>query len=118
MDNTYTVYVQTDTNGNITAVNSSAFLSDTTGWIKIDEGTGDKYHHAQGNYFDKPIMTMSGTYRHKLVDGVIVEKSNSEIKGEEVAAVSPPTIEERTTALEATQSDVIDVLASALGVTI
>lgn len=28
------------------------------------------------------------------------------------------TIEERTTALEATQSDVIDILASALGVTI
>ena len=31
---------------------------------------------------------------------------------------SEPTIEERTAALEATQSDVIDVLASALGVTI
>ncbi len=29
-----------------------------------------------------------------------------------------PTLEQRTTALEATQSDVIDVLASALGVTI
>ena len=28
------------------------------------------------------------------------------------------TIEQRTTALEATQSDVIDILASALGVTI
>ena len=33
-------------------------------------------------------------------------------------APSEPTIEERTAALEATQSDVIDVLASALGVTI
>ena len=29
-----------------------------------------------------------------------------------------PTIEQRTTALEATQSDVIDILASALGVTL
>ena len=40
----------------------------------------------------------------------------------EEAAKTPiipePTIEERTTALEATQSDVIDILASALGVTI
>lgn len=32
--------------------------------------------------------------------------------------VETPTLEERTTALEATQSDVIDILASALGVTI
>lgn len=29
-----------------------------------------------------------------------------------------PTIEERTTALETTQADVIDILATALGVTI
>ena len=32
--------------------------------------------------------------------------------------IPQPTIEERTTALEATQSDVVDILASALGVTI
>ena len=38
---------------------------------------------------------------------------------EPIAPTTPePTLEERTTALEATQSDVIDVLASALGVTI
>ena len=42
-------------------------------------------------------------------------------KVEELAKIPPIpelTIEQRTTALEATQSDVIDVLASALGVTI
>ena len=42
-------------------------------------------------------------------------------KAEEAAKIPPtpePTIEQRTTALEATQSDVIDILASALGVTI
>ena len=42
-------------------------------------------------------------------------------KAEELAKIPPtpePTIEQRTTALEATQSDVIDILASALGVTI
>ena len=33
-------------------------------------------------------------------------------------ALPEPTIEERTATLEATQSDVIDILASALGVTI
>ncbi len=35
-----------------------------------------------------------------------------------IPIIPEPTIEERTTALEATQSDVIDILASALGVTI
>ena len=42
-------------------------------------------------------------------------------KAEELAKIPStpePTIEERTAALEATQSDVIDILASALGVTI
>ena len=42
-------------------------------------------------------------------------------KAEEAAKIPltpEPTIEQRTTALEATQSDVIDILASALGVTI
>ena len=42
-------------------------------------------------------------------------------KAEEAAKIPPtpePTIEQRTTALEATQSDVVDILASALGVTI
>lgn len=80
---TYSVYVQKDTNNNIIAVNSSAFLSDLNGWAKIDEGEGDRYHHAQGNYFDKPIVTDKGIYRYKFVDGVTVEKTDEEIAAEE-----------------------------------
>ena len=34
-----------------TEYNSSAFLTDLTGWKLIDEGIGDKYHHAQ-NYYE------------------------------------------------------------------
>lgn len=48
--NNYIVYVKTDSSGRITAINSSAFLSETDGWVQIDSGVGDKYHHAQGNY--------------------------------------------------------------------
>ena len=44
--NPYIVYVKTNSNGYITAVNSSAFLSDTNGWVEIDNGYSDKYHHA------------------------------------------------------------------------
>ena len=69
----YKVYIKTDENGYITAVNSSAFLKDTTGWTEIDSGIGDKYHHAQGNYFPLPILTEGGAYRYKLVEGVPVK---------------------------------------------
>lgn len=79
----YEVYVKTNENGYITAVNSSEFLADTTGWVKIDEGYSDKYHHAQGNYFDKPIYTESGVYRYKLADGVAVECTAEEIAEQE-----------------------------------
>lgn len=69
MIDTYKVYVQTDSNSHITAVNSSAFLANPTGWMQIDEGTGDKYHHAQGNYLDGGLTTPEGVYRYKLKDG-------------------------------------------------
>ncbi len=111
MNDTYTVYIQTDANGNITAVNSSAFLSDTTGWIKIDEGTGDKYHHAQGNYFEQPIYTGQGICRYHLVDGVTVEKTPEEIAAEEPIVVILPTDAERIVALE-TENGILRNLAS------
>lgn len=82
MGNTYKVYVQTNTDGFITALNSSAFLADPTGWTQIDEGIGDKFHHAQGNYFERPIMTETGIFRYKLVNGSPVEKTDAEISAE------------------------------------
>lgn len=60
MHEPYKVYVKTDDKNRITAVNSSAFLSSLEGWQEIDSGFGDKYHHAQGNYFDQPIMDDRG----------------------------------------------------------
>lgn len=80
------VYAKTDSGGYITAVNSSAFLTDTTGWTEIDRGFGDRYHHAQGNYFPQPIITDSGAYRYKLVGRRVTECSESEILEQEAAA--------------------------------
>ena len=93
----YIVYVRTNSNGYITAVNSSAFIADTTGWTEIDSGYGDKYHHAQGNYFPKTIITDVGAYRYKLVDGQPVECSAEEIAAQEEALkpVDEPTQEDR-----------------------
>ena len=81
----YIVYVKTNDSGCITAVNSSAFLEDVTGWTEIDSGYGDKYHHAQGNYFPESIFTEGGAYRYKLVDGKPVECTPEEIREQEEA---------------------------------
>lgn len=99
----YIVYVKPNYKGYVTAVNSSEFLTNTTDWAEIDSGYGDKHHHAQGNYFEKPIMTMGGAYRYKLVDGKAVECTAEEINAQEEAnkPIPVPTTEERVEALEA-----------------
>ena len=80
----YKVYVKTK-DGYIVAVDSSAFLTDTAEWVEIDSGSGDKYHHAQGNYFPGSIRTDSGAYRYKLVEGEVVECTAEEIAEQEEA---------------------------------
>lgn len=79
----YIVYVKINKKSYITAVNSSAFLNDTANWVEIDRGKGDKYHHAQGNYFPQPIYTMGEAYRYKLVEGNPVECTPEEIREQE-----------------------------------
>lgn len=100
--NPYIVYVKTDSSGYITAVNSSTFLPDTTDWVEIDSGFGDKYHHAQNNYFPQPIYTESGVCRYKLVDGKPVECTAEEIAAQEEANKPEPvpTTEDRLKELE------------------
>lgn len=90
MDNsTFKVYIKTDTDGYITAVNSSVFLANPSDWTQIDEGTGDKYAHAQGNYFDKPLMDKNGCYNYKLTDGKPVE-TTAEDKQDQIDARPAP----------------------------
>jgi hypothetical protein len=113
----YIVYVKTDANGYITATNSSAFLTDTTGWTEIDSGNGDKYHHAQGNYFPQPIITEGGAYRYRVVDGVPIECTAEEIEAQEEALrpESTPTLESRVETLESTTDDMILLMADLIG---
>lgn len=99
----YIVYVRPNDSGYIAAINSSAFLPDTEGWVEIDQGYGDKYHHAQGNYFDKPIRTESGVCRYKLVGGKPVECTAEEIAQQEAVLPQPGpsnSLESRVEALE------------------
>ena len=96
----YRVYVQTDERGRITAVNSSAFVGDDWG-TEIDQGYGDQYHHAQGNYFPQPIYTEDGIPRYKLEGGQAVERTEEEIEADRAALPEPePTTEERLDNIE------------------
>ena len=104
MNEAYIVYVKNNGSGYIAAVNSSAFLADTTDWTKIGEGNGDRYHHAQGNYFPESIITEGGAYRYKLVAGSPVECTEEEIAQQEAANQSTP----------AAETDVYDELAAAI----
>jgi len=104
MDENYIVYAKTDTENNIIAINSSAFLQDTTGYIQIDEGTGDRYHHAQGNYLDKPITDEYGRHNYRYTNGQVVEIPESE---KPPVPQQEPTAMERIEALEAAILEVI-----------
>ena len=91
----YIVYVKPDDANRIIAANSSAFIQDITDWVEIGSGFGDKYHHAQGNYFPKPIMDKRGIYRYKLADGRPVERTQEEMDADYAARPAPePTTEE------------------------
>ena len=98
----YIVYVKTNITGYIIAINSSAFLTDPSGWTQIDSGSGDRYHHSQGNYLPGPLITKDGAYRYKLVEGIPVECTPEEIAEQEQANQPEPTPsqEERIKALE------------------
>ena len=90
----YIVYVRTDEKNRIIEINSSAFLTDTTGWTQIDEGAGDKYHHAQGNYFSQPIYTADGIPRYALADGAPVLRSEEEIEADRAEIIPVPSREQ------------------------
>ena len=107
----YIVYVRTDGQGRILEANSSAFITDMTGWTAIDEGLGDKYHHAPGNYFDGGLYTDDGIPRYALADGAPVLRSDEEIEADAAATVRPVTFQEQT------RAD-LDFLAAMMGLTL
>ena len=115
MEHPYGVYVREDTAGRIYAINSDAFIFNTQGWVKIDEGYGDRYHHAQGNYLPGPLMDERGVYRYKLVDGKPIERTAEEMDGDYTPPEQRPTTEQRVDALETTTDDIILMMAELIG---
>lgn len=108
----YKVYIKIDSAGRIIDINSDAFLSSLDGWQEIDNGIGDKYHHAQGNYLPKAIMDDYGVYRYKLVDGKPVERTQAEMDADRPGEKEEqPTLESRVETVE----EKTEVLEEALG---
>ena len=62
------VYVKVNEEGFITDVSSDVFIENFEGWQKIDEGYGDKFAHAQSQYFEKPLIDEEGKFFMKMAD--------------------------------------------------
>ena len=99
-ENPYKVLVRVDSAGRVVAINSSAFVTDMNGWVEIDSGWGDKYHHAQGNYLETPLTDDRGLFLYKLENGQVVKRSAAEIEADYRPQPTAPTQEERLAALE------------------
>lgn len=86
------VYIKIDSKNRVTAVKSEIFISDTSGWVEIDNGDGVRFVHAQGNYLPKPITDENGVYRYKFENGAICERSEEEMAADVPAPEpEPPT---------------------------
>lgn len=99
MKELYKVFARADEEGRVIEINSSAFIDGESGggWVEIDSGYGDRYHHAQGNYLDGPLMDERGVYRYKLVDGKVAERTQEEMDADYVPPM--PTVSETDEAL-------------------
>ena len=99
------VYIKTDTEGRILRCEGGYTTpSDLTGWIEIDEGTGDRYNLCQSHYFDGGLYTMDGIPRYKWDGSAAVLRTDKEMEADRAAIPEPKpskTVEARLTALEA-----------------
>ena len=99
------VYIQTDDAGRIFRCDGGYTTpTDLTGWIEIDEGTGDKYSLCQSHYFDGGLYTMDGIPRYRLDGTQAVERTEAELEADRTTIPEPKpskTVEDRLTALEA-----------------
>lgn len=95
------VYVKTDSNSVITEINSDIFLSLVDGYILIDEGNGDRFAHAQGNYLPDSLIDNQGKYNFKLVEGEVIALTDEEkIELYPNENTKKPTTEERISVME------------------
>lgn len=93
------VYALLDSESRILRLEGEYSLpADLTGWMKIDEGYGDRFSLAQSHYLDKPLYD-GAVPRYKLVDGKVVERTVEEIEADK-AKLPKPVIPKTNAELE------------------
>ena len=102
-ENMSKVYVLTDETSRILRCDGGYTTpADLTGWVQIDEGTGDRYNRCQSHYFEGGLYTSDGIPRYKLQDGQPVERSEEEIEVDRVPIQASSARAQRDKLLAAT----------------
>jgi hypothetical protein len=65
-DSNIKVYAKVNEDGFIIDIASNIFLKDTTDWVQIDEGKGDKFAHAKSQYFKDGLINENAEFIHKM----------------------------------------------------
>ena len=74
-DQIYGIYIKVNSDGYITAIDSDAYITDFTGWIKVDEGRGDLCKEVrQHNGLRNGLQNEYGLWNYKYVNGRPVYK--------------------------------------------
>lgn len=80
LDKKIGVYIEINKQNEIIKVFSDVFEQPSPSSIKIDEGFGDKYAHAQSQYFEKDIIDIMGNKafkfdkeNKKIIDNLIIK---------------------------------------------
>lgn len=113
MQETYQVYVKISEQNKVIEINSNAFLESLEGWHQIDQGTGDRYHHAQSHYFEKPLLDEQGCHNYKWNDGKVVETTDEEKKQE--VAKKPPVLPSEESRIDALEKAVLSMMMGGAG---
>lgn len=97
-ENIIKVYAKVDENDVIISINSSIFLSDTSDYIIIASGYGDKFVHAQSNYLEKGLSDEQGRYNYKYIDNSLIELTEEEKQELFTQPTPEPTEQEKINA--------------------
>ena len=95
------VYAKVDKNGLIIGIDGGYTTpSDLSGWVQIDEGTGDRYNLCQSHYLDKPLFTSDEIPRYKLEAGSPVERTQEELDADRLPVAKATKIAKSKADLE------------------
>lgn len=92
------VYIRTDARGCLVGIDSDVFLEaeriEAEGWVFLDEGEGDRYALAQGNYLPLPLVVVDEDgavyrYRYDAAEQAILERAEAELEADRAALPEP-----------------------------